>query len=116
MVLKKACDGFYLSLKDCFPTLCDDLLMLAMARLAGRGRLKQAGRWFDLQDNLMALNAHSDPETLSAALKAAGSSVEAQNRFYESLKTPGKKLAVDMTVCFSRGKAFIVKKDTTASV
>lgn len=110
MVLKKACDGFYLSLKDCFPTICDDLLMLAMARLAGRGRLKQAGGWFNLQDNLMALNAHRDPETLSAALKAAGASMEAQNRFYESLKTPGKKLAVDMTVCFSRGKAFIVKK------
>lgn len=109
-VLAKACQDFYPSLRECFPTTCDDLLMLAMARLAGRGRLCQAGAWFFRQDNLMRLDAHRDPEVLSASLKLAGGSSDAQDRFFESLRTPGKRMAVDLTVCFSKGRAFLVKK------
>lgn len=109
-VLRLSCESFYPALKRCFPTICDDLLMLAMARLDGRGRLCQAGRWFDTQDNVMSLRPHRDPEMLSASLKKAGGCVDAQDSFFESLRTPGKRLAVDMTVCFSKGRAFIVKK------
>lgn len=110
LVLRRACKDFYPALKDCFPVLCDDLLMLAMARLGGRGRLCQAGGWFERQDNVMALNTHKDPESLSKVLYAAGGCIDSQDRFYESLRTPGKKMAVDLTVCFSRSGAFIVKK------
>ena len=110
MVLRKACESFYPALRECFPQTCDDLLVLAMARLAGRGRLCQAGSWFARQDNVMRLKPHADPDTLSASLKLAGGAIDAQDRFYEKLSTRGKKLAVDMTVCFSKGQAFFVKK------
>lgn len=109
-LFQRASESFYPALRECFPETCDDILMLAMARLAGRGRLCQAGGWFARQDNLMCLRAHSDPETLSSSLKLAGGAIDAQDRFYESLSTPGKKLAADMTVCFSRGHAFLIKK------
>ena len=109
-VFRKACSDFIDNLRECFPRTCDDLLMLAMARLSGRGRLCQAGRWFATQDNLMCLNAHADPDALSGSLRLAGGAVDAQNRFFESLRTPGKSMAVDLTVCFSKGRAFLVKK------
>lgn len=110
LVLMKACQDFYPDLKECFPNLCDDLLMLAMARLGGRGRLCQAGGWFIRQDNVLSLHPHLDPKVLALSLRAAGGCIDAQDRFYESLRTPGKKMAVDMTVCFSKGKAFLIKK------
>lgn len=110
LVLKRACEDFYPNLKVCFPVVCDDLLMLAMARLSGRGRLCQAGDWFDRQDNLMGLQVHKTPDLLSKALVVAGGSIEAQDKFYESLASPGKKIAVDMSVCFNKGKAYFIKK------
>ena len=109
-ILERACRDFFPSLRESFPKICDDLLMLAMARLCGRGRLCQAGRWFVQQDNLMSLNAHVDPEYLSNVLKIAGGCIDAQDKFFESLKTSGKHMAVDMTVCFSKGKAYLIKK------
>ena len=109
-VLERACKDFSPSLKECFPESSDDLLMLAMARLCGRGRLSQAGKWFTAQDNLLKLNTHLDTESLSSVLKDAGGCMYAQDRFFESLRTPGKHVAVDMTLCFIKGRAFIIKK------
>ncbi len=109
-VFELACRDFIPSLRECFPDTCDDLMMLAMARLAGRGRLCQAGRWFSTQDNLMCLHPHYDPDTLSLALKTAGGAIDAQDKFFESLKTPGKHMATDLTVCFSKGRSFLIKK------
>jgi len=110
LVIQRASSDFYDILRDCFPEACDDLMMLAAARLAGRGRLCQAGRWFATQDNVMCIDPHKSPEALSLALKIAGGAVSAKNRFYEALGTRGKKLAVDMTVCFSKGKSYLIKK------
>lgn len=98
------------ALREHFPLTCDDLFMLACARLSGRGRLCQAGGWFERQDNVMCLNPHRDPETLSAALRLAGGDAEAQNRFFGSLAVPGKRMAADLTFCFSRGRAYLIKK------
>ncbi len=109
-VFELACRDFIPFLRECFPDTCDDLLMLAMSRLAGRGRLCQAGRWFLKQDNVMCLHPHCDPDALSLALKIAGGAKDAQDRFFESLRTPGKKMATDLTVCFSKGQSFLIKK------
>ena len=109
-VFRKFGQDIYDALNVCFPKTSDDLFMLAMARIAGRGRLCQAGSWFEKQDNIMCLSPHRDPEKLSESLKIAGGARDAQNRFFEMFMTPGKKMAVDMTFCFSRGQTFIVKK------
>jgi len=100
----------YMLLREFFPNTCDDLAMLAFARLARRGRLRQAPRWFITQDNLFGLNPHMDPALLSSSLTYTGAAIDAQDKFFEALATPGKKMAADMTFCFSKGHAFLTKK------
>jgi len=100
------------ALAKAFPKrIADDLMLLAAARLAGRGRLVRAGAWFVRQENCMCLNPHIDPEGLSLSLQTAGASSAAQTVFFEALPSGGRMMAADMTVCFSRSKgAFIVKR------
>ena len=89
----------------------DDLWMLAMSRLFGKGRLVRAGRWFSTMENSFGLNCHTDPDALSETLRMAGMSSLAQKTFFESLYEDGMQVAVDMTVVFSRSRgAFLIKR------
>lgn len=89
----------------------DDLWMLAMSRLFGKGRLVRAGRWFSTMENSFGLNCHTDPDALSETLRMAGMSSLAQKTFFESLYEDGVQVAVDMTVVFSRSRgAFLIKR------
>lgn len=89
----------------------DDLWMLAMSRLFGKGRLVRAGRWFSTMENSFGLNCHTDPDALSETLRMAGMSSLAQKTFFESLYEDGVRVAVDMTVVFSRSRgAFLIKR------
>lgn len=91
--------------------LGDDLWMLAMSRLFNQGRLMRAGRWFRTMENSFGLNCHTDPDLLSETLRRIGMSSLAQKNFFESLTEQGMKVAVDMTVVFSRSRgAFLIKR------
>ena len=71
----------------------DDLMMLAVARLAKSGRLVRAGGWFLRQENCMGLNPHVDPDNLSKTLEAVGSSPTAQQTFFDALPQRGRQFA-----------------------
>lgn len=99
------------ALKTVFKGYADDLYMLAMARVCGRGRLKDAGGWFLRQENVLSINPHSDPFLLSDSLRAAGAAVHDQARFFDIVRSDGSTMAADMTFVFSKsGKASLAKK------
>lgn len=92
------------ALKSSFPEDYPEIVELAFARILGRGELNKVGRCWNRLENVLGLRPNTSPKSLSATLERVGLSRVKQDLYFSSISQDEHRMAVDMSVFFSRSK------------
>lgn len=110
-LLAKAAEPVLEALRAEFPSDYREILLLAETRLLDRGELSKAGRCWGTIEDVLGLKPNTSAKSLSDTLERVGASKVSQDGFFGRLATGERRMAVDMSVIFSRARgATLVKK------
>lgn len=98
------------ALKSAFPDDYREIVELSFARILGRGELNKVGRCWNRLEDVLGLRPNTSPKSLSSTLERVGLSRVNQDLYFSSIPQGGQRMAIDMSVFFSRSKGAMMAK------
>ena len=109
-LLARCAEPIIPALMNAFPDDYSEIVELSFTRILGRGELNKVGRCWNRLEDVLGLRPNTSPKSLSSTLEKVGLSRVSQDLYFSSIPQDGHKMAIDMSVFFSRSKGAMMAK------